>query len=91
MNHAQTIIISEKEIVHSCLTRCRGHIKLISGVFEHSLLLVWEIYALEMWCFTLHSMDCTNHKFPMHMYATQNVQMHLNQLYSINLGDLKLV
>ena len=33
---------------------------LISGVFEHSVLRVREIYA---WCFALQSMGCTN-KFP---------------------------
>ena len=60
---------------------CKGRmvkaqlIQLISGVFEHSVLRVREIYALESVVFTLQSMDHTNHKFP--IYATWNIQMHL--------------
>ena len=50
-------------------------LKLISAAFEHFVLHVWEIYALEMRCFTLWSMGRTNHKFPIH--TTWNVQMHL--------------
>ena len=43
--------------------------------FRHSVLHVQEIYALENVVFTLQSMGCTNHIFP--VYATRNVQTHL--------------
>ena len=33
------------------------------AAFEHSVLRVWEIYAWENVCFTLHSMGRTNHEF----------------------------
>ena len=41
-------------------------------VVEHSVLCVWEIYALENAVFYI---GCTNHIFP--VYTTQNVKMHL--------------
>ena len=53
-------------------------LQLISAAFEHSMLHVWEIYALEMQYCTLQSMGRTNHKFPVH--AALNVLIHLKSI-----------
>ena len=50
-------------------------VQLSSSAFEYFVSCIWEIYALENVVFTLQSMGCTNHKFPIDV--TQNVQMHL--------------
>ena len=58
-------------------------VQFISAAFEHSVLRVQEIYALEN---ALQSMGRTNHKFP--VYTTRSVRMQLKSTVLDKLGHL---
>ena len=64
----------------ACLVHDKHIVQLISAVFDHSMLRVREIYALENTAFyiafyiRMGHIQTINFLF---IYATQNVQMHL--------------